>query len=61
MKKFCNLNLVAKGPKKFTEMTFSNMICGNFRQKIPTQYLRLGPFAHKNFKLITFVTREKVK
>ena len=58
MKKFCNLNLVAKGPQKFTKMTFCNMICENFRQKIPTQYVRFGPFAHKNFKTLTFLNRD---
>ena len=29
MKKFCNLNLVAKRPQKFTKITFCNMMFGN--------------------------------
>ena len=43
------------------KMTFCNMMCGNVRQKIPIQYLRLGPFAHKNFKILSSLTREKVR
>ena len=61
MKKFYTFNLVAKGPQKFTKITFCNMISENFRQKIPTQYLRLDPFALKNFKILSFLAREKVK
>ena len=57
MKKF----FVVKEPQKFTKMTFFNMMWGNFRQKITTQYLRFGPFAYKNLKILTFLTREKVK
>ena len=61
MKKFWYLNLLAKGPQKFTKMAFSIMMCGNFRQKNPTPYQKLGPFVLKNFKNFTFLTREQVK
>ena len=43
------------------EMTFCKMMCGNLRQKIPTQYLWLGPFAHKDLKILTFLIMAKAK
>ena len=58
MKKFFNLNLVAKGPQNFRKLIFCNTMCANFKHKIPTQYLRLYLLACKN---INFFDQGKSK